>query len=201
VLYPFVILGTWFHEMSHGIAAILAGGDFMYLEIYSDGSGLAAHTGSIWGGLGNAFIAAAGPFGPTFAGVILLNLSNRVKRTDLVLYIFGAVILVSVLLWIRSLFGALFMILFGIITIMTGAKLSERGRRLSIQFLAVQAFTSVYLSIGYLFSSGGEINGSSFASDTKVIANNLFLPYWFWGGLILLISVVLIYSSLKKVVN
>lgn len=41
ILYPFTILGTWFHEMGHGIMSILVGGRFNYLEIFPNGSGLA----------------------------------------------------------------------------------------------------------------------------------------------------------------
>ena len=41
LLYPFTILATWFHEMGHGLAAILAGGRFEQLAIYADGSGVA----------------------------------------------------------------------------------------------------------------------------------------------------------------
>ena len=38
VLYPFVILTTWFHEMAHGLAAMLVGWDFQRLVILPDGS-------------------------------------------------------------------------------------------------------------------------------------------------------------------
>ncbi|HEY6814612.1 MAG TPA: M50 family metallopeptidase, partial [Croceibacterium sp.] len=41
LLYPFTILATWFHEMGHGIAAMLVGGQFDRLMIYQDGSGVA----------------------------------------------------------------------------------------------------------------------------------------------------------------
>ena len=41
LLYPFTILATWFHEMGHGIAAMLTGSQFEGLLIFSDGSGVA----------------------------------------------------------------------------------------------------------------------------------------------------------------
>ena len=37
LLYPFTILATWFHEMGHGIAAMLTGSDFERLLIFPDG--------------------------------------------------------------------------------------------------------------------------------------------------------------------
>ena len=33
VLYPFTILATWFHEMGHGLAAMLTGSSFERLLI------------------------------------------------------------------------------------------------------------------------------------------------------------------------
>lgn len=39
LLYPFTILATWFHEMGHGLAAMLTGSRFERLLIFSDGSG------------------------------------------------------------------------------------------------------------------------------------------------------------------
>ncbi len=41
LLYPFTILATWFHEMGHGLAALLTGREFERLQIFSDGSGVA----------------------------------------------------------------------------------------------------------------------------------------------------------------
>lgn len=41
LLYPFTILATWFHEMGHGVAAMLTGSRFDRLLIFPDGSGVA----------------------------------------------------------------------------------------------------------------------------------------------------------------
>ena len=41
ILYPFTIMGTWFHEMGHGIMSMMVGGDFIKLEFFPNGSGLA----------------------------------------------------------------------------------------------------------------------------------------------------------------
>ena len=37
VLYPFAILATWFHEMEHGLAALLTGACFERLVIAPSG--------------------------------------------------------------------------------------------------------------------------------------------------------------------
>ncbi len=34
ILYPFTILATWFHEISHGLMSIILGGNFRELQIF-----------------------------------------------------------------------------------------------------------------------------------------------------------------------
>jgi hypothetical protein len=202
ILYPFIILGTWFHEMSHGLMAIAMGGNFHKLELFADGSGFAVHSGGLLlGPIGNAMVAAAGPLGPTIAGSLLLIASKHIKVSKFSLYFLGFFQIISSLIWIRSLFGVIIISLFGILTLFVAYKGSERMQKLTIQFLAIQAFTSLYLSIDYLFSRGGVVAGSSFSSDTGVMAQNLLLPHWFWAVAILLLSLLMIYASLKSVLK
>ena len=69
LLYPFTILSTWFHEMGHGLSAILMGERFDSLVIYPDGSGVAMSLVSPdRTALQDAIIAAGGPIGPAPAG-------------------------------------------------------------------------------------------------------------------------------------
>ena len=202
ILYPFIILGTWFHEMSHGIAAIGLGGYFQRLELYSDGSGVAFHSGGLFmGAVGDAIVAGAGPLGPTLAGTILLFGSKNSKLSRIFLFLLGLFQVVSALIWIRSLFGVIIISIFGILAILIAIKGNEKTAILTLQFLAIQAFTSLYLSIDYLFSRGGVVAGSSFSSDTAVIAKNLFFPHWFWAVVILIISILLIFTSLKYILK
>lgn len=198
LLYPFTILGTWFHEMGHGIAAIFLGGNFIKLDIFPDGSGVAYHSGNLFlGPIGRALVAAAGPMGPTLIGVLIILSLTAKKASRLTIISISVLMIVSCVIWIRPIlgFGFFFIMLLGIILFYIGLKGSEHTARFVNLFIAVQAFASVYLSIDYLFSAGGTIGMQSFKSDTAVMAENLFLPYWFWGGLILLLSLVSIVAS------
>lgn len=200
ILYPFTILGTWFHEMGHGFSALLLGGNFIRLDIFPDGSGLAAHSGSSYlGNIGRALIAAGGPVGPTIAGSVFIIASKKEKPAKLILLLLSFILIVSAILWIRTFFGLSIIIAFGLITGLIALKGKPSLQKASLQFLGIQAFMSLYLSINYLFSKGGVVDGKAFNSDTQVMADNLLLPFWFWGGLIILLSLFLIYLSLKKV--
>ena len=80
ILYPFTILATWFHEMAHGLAAIILGGNFQKLVLYPNGSGVAQYTstGSLFlGPIGRALVAAAGLMGPPIAGGLFIVASRK----------------------------------------------------------------------------------------------------------------------------
>ncbi len=200
ILYPFTILGTWFHEISHGLFSILLGGNFVRLEIFHDGSGIAVHTGDLFfGGIGNALVAGAGPMGPTIFGYILIRSSFSSKYSKIILISLSLFLIISSVLWIRSLVGFIIICCFGIVLLYISLKNNLELIKNIIIFLGIQAYLSVYLSISYLFSQSGNIEGKTYLSDTGVIQNNLFLPYWFWAILILLTSLTLFILSIKKV--
>lgn len=198
ILYPFTILGTWFHEMGHGLTAIMLGGAFHELIINSNGSGLASHSGSLFlGDIGRALVAAGGPLGPPIAGAAMIIASRTIKSSKPALFTISAIMIISVLLWIRSPFGIAIMLIWGILLFMAALKAKGNTQKLTLQFIGIQAFFSVYLSIGYLFSSGGVVGQSSYMSDTGHIAEYLFLPHWFWAVVILVFSFYIIVRSFK----
>jgi hypothetical protein len=74
LLYPFRLFVTLVHEMGHGVAAVLTGGEFRSLQVMGNGAGLAATAG------GSRFvILQAGYLGATLFGGVLLILANRVR--------------------------------------------------------------------------------------------------------------------------
>jgi len=200
ILYPFTILGTWFHEMGHGISAIILGGDFHYIDIYSNGSGLAVHSGSLYlGNFGRAFVAAGGPLGPTIAGALIIASTKKEKFAIYLLPSLGVILLLSVVFYVRSIFGILIISFFGLIILYISFKTDVKWRLLTLQLLGVQACLSFYMNIEYLFSKGANIGGNQYLSDTGVIENALILPHWIWGILLVIFSIFLIFKSLKFV--
>ncbi|TVP64950.1 MAG: M50 family peptidase [Nodularia sp. (in: Bacteria)] len=195
ILYPFSILATWFHEMGHGLMALLLGGRFHQLQIFSNGSGVASYSISqaLWP-IGPALVAAAGPMGPPLAGAGLILASRSFNVASLSLKILGGVLLFSTLLWVRSWFGLLAIPLLGIIILGISLKAPQWMQGFAIQFLGVQACISVYHQLDYLFSySAGPLG----LSDTGQMQKYLLLPYWFWGGLMAIASLVILAQSLR----
>lgn len=195
ILYPFTILATWFHEMSHGLMALLLGGQFRKLEIFGDGSGVASYAMSLsLAPIGPALVAAAGPMGPPIAGSALILASRSFKTATLSLKILGGFLLLSTLIWVRSLFGLIAIPLLSLIILAIAFKAPRWLQGFAIQFLGVQACVSTYHQLDYLFSySAGPLG----LSDTGQIQQRLLLPYWFWGGLMAIASLVILVQSLR----
>jgi hypothetical protein len=197
VLYPFTILATWFHEMAHGLAALLLGGSFTKLYIFHDGSGAAYFSGPLFfERIGRALVASAGPLGPPIAGAALILASRNIKSASLGLTLLGAFLIISTAIWVRSLFGFIVIPLIGLAILGIAFKGSPGIQRFAVQFLGVQACVSTYRQIDYLFSQSA---GPQLVSDTAQIQQVLLLPYWFWGALIVVLSFLILVQSLRMV--
>ncbi len=198
LLYPFTILATWFHEMGHGIAAMLAGRGFDRLLIFADGSGVALSLRPADGyGVVDALVAAGGPLGPAVAGALLILSSRSATATQNALAVLGIALLASTLIWVRSLTGWLVLPALGVAILLLALRGSRSWQGFVIQLLGVQACISVWQQFDYLFSPGGSVGGRLQRSDTGAIADVLLLPYWFWGALISAAILALLWWSFR----
>ena len=198
LIYPFMILGTWFHEMGHGLTAMVFGYDFEQLVIYSNGSGVAESSlPADASRFSRAMIAAGGPLGPSIAGAALILASARAKLWRPMLYLLAFAIAVSTGIWVRSSTG---WVVLPAIALGLGL-LAWRGPagavRFMLQFLGMLAALSMFMSWDYLFMESASIGGQTMLSDTGAIEANLFLPHWFWAITLIGIAILMIGTSLK----
>ncbi len=200
VQYPFRLLGTWFHEMGHGLTALLTGGKFHYLEIYQNGGGVAYSTVTdrfLPLHICSALTAAGGLFGPAISGSILIIAARSQKHAAILFRVLTGVIILSLMIWIRSYWGIMvlsgFVILFIIIMFLKNKKIET----ITVLFLGLQCVLSTYLQFNYLFTKQFERHGRVMTSDTQNIAVNTFGTYWMWGALIFIFSGIMLYKSVK----
>jgi len=185
-LYPFTLLATFAHEMGHGVTAALLGQEFVSLRLFADGSGVAHWRGDP-SRLARAAIAAGGLVGPAVAGGSLLA-GTRVRRASRwLLLTLGLAAAAAVLLVVRNPFGVLF-----VSGLAAAAFAVVRFRPAwspwTVQVLAVELALSVFRDVDYMFSSRAVVAGVERPSDTGVMAEALFLPFWFWGALTAFVS-------------
>lgn len=190
-LYPFALLSTWAHEMGHGLTALLLGGGFTELRLYASLGGTAYHTGG--GGLAGPLISAGGLLGPALAGAVVIVAGARSERTArAVLVALGAALALSVALWIRTLFGASAIALLAVAVLGVAFKSPPFVGLVLTQLLGIQFCLGSLSSTDYMFTRTFERGGQVLNSDTQNIAEQLLLPYWFWGGLIAALSVAIL---------
>ena len=198
LLWPLTILATWFHEMGHGIAGIVTGSRFERLLIFPNGSGVALMLTPAEGSrLKVALVAASGPVGPAIAGTLLIIASRSPSSTRSALIVLGIALILSTLIWVRSLTGWIVLPALGAAILALARHGTSSQRRLGIQVLGVQACISAWRQFSYLFSSGVSIGGELHRSDTGAIADAMLLPYWMWGIVISTAIVALLWWSMK----
>jgi hypothetical protein len=190
VLYPFTLLATFAHEMGHGLAAIMVGSTFDHLELYPNGAGLAVWLGNP-GRLARAAIAAGGLLGPSLAGVAILLLARSARLARILLGGLALVVAALTLIWVRNGFGVLFLLCMALALGLAARKLPDAAAAFVLHLIAATLCLSWFSDLAYLFSPHAVINGVTHLSDSAAIAAALWLPYWFWGGLIATVSLAL----------
>ena len=189
-IYPFSMLATWAHEMGHGLTALLVGGSFSKLEIMPNLSGL-AYTGT-GGRVARAAVSAGGLVGAPIFGAVIIALGPRRRLSRIILAAMTLLLALSLLLWVRNLFGALMVAAWAVTLGLATWKLPRRGRFFLVQLLGIQLTLSALKGWRYLFTDAAVINGRSMPSDVSAISDALLLPYWFWGGLLTLFNLALL---------
>ena len=170
--WPLMLLSTLVHELGHGLAAVLVGGDFVSLEMFADGSGVAAtaHSG---GRTARAVISTGGLVGPAIVACGLFFAARTERRARVALGVLAGVLLSGLLASV---------VRFG----------SAWAARVGLVFLAVQLSLSVFSRGDYLFTPVARTGAGNMPSDVALIADALLLPYWLWGGVCGLFSVAVL---------
>ncbi|MDY7098986.1 MAG: M50 family metallopeptidase [Pseudomonadota bacterium] len=198
LIYPFVILTTWFHEMGHGLTALALGQHFDQLQIFADGSGVAqSYLDADVSAFTRAAIAAGGPLAPCLAGAALILASADARWWRPTLYIVSGAIFASVIVYVRSPVGYFVLPLVGAALSLIAWKAPAGIVRFTLQFIGVLAAMSMLRDFNYLFTEEAVIGGQRMLSDTGQIEAALWLPHWFWAAIILAFSAFVVGASLK----
>ena len=190
--YPLVLLSTYAHEMGHGITALFVGGEFDAFVMSLDGSGV-AYLRIPDRRFASAATAAGGLVGPAVLAGVFFRLARHPKTAHVGLLGFGVATLVALVVIARSLFSWVFVGGLGLACVYLGMKSSARVAQVVLAFMAVQLSLSVFSRSDYLFTQ----TAGAAPSDVAQMASALFLPYWFWGIVCAVISVLVLTFGLK----
>ena len=180
--YPLMLISTLVHELGHGIAGVMVGGDFQSFEMWSNGSGV-AHIAGYEGRFARALVSAGGLCGPAVAAALGFTMSRGPRRSKAMLAVLGALLIIADMWIVRSVFGWFFITLFAAVLLAVSLRASAWASQLTLLFLSVQLALSVFSRGDYLFTDTAHTGAGTFPSDVANMSSALFLPYWFWGAI------------------
>ena len=191
LLYPFKLFTTWVHECSHALITVLVGGRVTSITIQPDTSGLTRSlvpTGRVAGGL----VASAGYLGAAIVGCLLMAATRDERRAHVIIRGIGACMLLTLVFWMRNLFGFAVVLAWGIALILLARRQMGNAPRFLLSLLAVQvALNAVYdIRVLFLIDRG--------ASDAATMARLFLVPAWIWATLWMLTSVGMLSATLWK---
>jgi Peptidase M50B-like len=205
LLYPFKLLATWLHEMSHGLLMLVTGNGLDRVVIYRDTSGL-AHASDHAGPTALAFIAAAGYMGTSLWGAVLLVVTPTARTARTALLVFAGLMGLSAMLVIATPKDDSFGLwaVGGMATVFAAAAilLPARWRVAFAHFIAAQSCVNALLDIRVLFRPEQIVNGRYAESDAHSMARVTFgtadqWALWFWAVVWLLWSLAVLYVAMR----
>lgn len=207
LLYPFKLLATWLHELSHGLVMIVTGTGLDRVAIYRDTSGL-AHPASQAGPTAQVFIAAAGYMGTPLWGALLLVVTPTARSARVALLVLAGLLGLTALLVVDAPDGDTFgqwvvgatAAAFAAVAFVLPAK----WRVATAHFIAAQSCVNALLDIRVLFRPNQIVNGIATQnySDAHSMADHTFgttatWAVWFWGATWLVWSLVVLFVALR----
>jgi hypothetical protein len=184
-LYPIKLFVVLLHELSHGAAALLTGGEILSIEISELIGGSCQYRG------GNQLVvASAGYLGSLLWGGVILVIASRTKYSRELGTVIASVMIIATLLWIRNTFGVLFtmgsaILLFGLCRFLPSWMV-----RTLLQFLGTASCLYVIVDI-----YEDVIRVHQDGSDAETLATLTGIPALFWGVMWALIAFVMIFYS------
>ena len=196
ILWPLRQFGTYVHELFHGLSALISGGAFNKMQLFSNNGGV-AYTVS-YGPFSSSLISAGGLLGPSILGGVMLFFSRRFFMSHYLLMALGTMIIASAIFWVRDWYTAGFCIMTGLILGATWFVKSKTVVRIFAQFLGVQLCLENLLDFRYMFTQSFQRGGETLYSDTANIAKHFGGNYILWGTVIAALTLLIITFSLIK---
>lgn len=176
---PFEWFETFFHELSHGLAALLTGGTIHSIELNLDGSGFCVTSGGI-----QFLVLISGYAGSALWGcLVYLSVSaSKARSANIIAAILAAFVAVVGLLWARDLVTILILL---IIVGLCVAAYHYGSRQLTQRFVE---FIGVYVVLDAIRSPFSLIDGQSLG-DGSALTDMTYIPEIIWIMLWSLIAV------------
>lgn len=178
---PLEILVVFFHEAAHAAMTLLTGGKVVAMQVTVDRGGEVLSAG------GNRFLTlSAGYLGSLLVGAALLVASSRSRHDRAILASVALCMALATVLFMRNLFGLAYGVGMAAAMLAIARWLPPLASDYSLRLIGVMSLLYVPRDI---FSD--TIERSHLRSDARMLAEEIGGTTWLWGGIWLLISLVI----------
>lgn len=189
LVYPLKVLVVFFHELSHGLAAILTGGSIVEIQLQKEQGGVCITQG------GSRFvILTAGYLGSLIFGGSVLLLSARSRDDKTISGVLAAILLLVTLLLVRPWFG--FGMIFGLVAgaglLLVAIYLGKNANDWLLRVIGIVSCLYAVLDI-----KSDILDRPKATSDARMLAEHTGIPTLFWGLLWIAIALVLTFFFLR----
>lgn len=201
LLYPFKLLATCLHELSHGVMMELWGVGLRGLVIYPDSSGMAYGSGGA-SELARPFISAAGYMGTPLVGGALLALCRTPTGARWSLLALAGLLATAVATVVDNPFGQRALAAIALAFLIIALIAPPAWRLAAVQFVAAQACIHALLDIRVLFRPVQVVGGREAISDAHAMAQATFgtserWAVWLWAGCWLAWSLAVCFAAVR----
>jgi hypothetical protein len=171
LVLPIKYLTVFFHELSHGLAAVLTGGSIVRIEVNANLGGVCWTAGGI-----RFIVISAGYLGSLVWGSLILLGAVKTRFDQQITAGLGILLLVVTAIWVRNLEGIIICSLTGFGLLALAAYTNEKVCDQFLKFLGLTSCFYVLIDI-----KEDLIDRSVKGSDAYKIAEMLYLPDWLVG--------------------
>ena len=187
ILYPFKLLVVFFHETSHALATIVTGGKVKDFVVIQQQGGYVLSDG------GNRFIILnSGYLGSLLWGLLIYTVAIKNKFNKVLMIGLGIIIGLITIVFVKNLFAVLFGLVLTAVMILIGKYVPDRINNFILRLIGLTSMVYVPLDI---FSD--TIYHARSKSDATLLADEFGGPTLLWGGLWLIICIVVLFFCLR----
>lgn len=187
VIYPLKLLVVFFHELSHGLAAILTGGEIARIEVVAQQGGVCYTRG------GSRFLTlTAGYLGSLIWGGIIFYIASSTKKDKTVMLILGILVEIVTVLYLRNSFGFFFGVATGAFMILSAKKLPDTFNDFSLRLIGLTSMVYAPLDI-----FDDTLARSHLPSDAHMLAQEIGGTTMLWGSIWIIISCIVAFWFVK----
>lgn len=186
-LLPIKYLTVFFHELSHGISAVLTGGEIARIELNFNQGGVCYTAGGIrW------IVLSSGYLGSLLCGCGILIANVRYKQEKLLMNLLSFTFIISIILWVRNFEGIVICSILALITYLIPKYANTYLCDVILNFIALSSCFYAIIDI-----KGDLIDRTVSISDAARLGEMFLLPGWLIGVIWLVMAVVITFKTVS----